>query len=102
MPDSDARLLRIHGLVQGVGYRHALSQQARALALRGWVRNRRDGSVEALLVGTAETIDHVQQWARQGPPAARVSRVDASPASDAAWTAELAALGDEFQQRATE
>ena len=61
--------LRITGRVQGVGFRDALLREALARGLAGWVRNRRDGSVEAVL-----------QWAQRGPPAARVDHVEALPA----------------------
>lgn len=73
--DSTARLLRIHGTVQGVGYRNALHAQARHLGLAGWVRNRSDGTVEALVAGPAAALDTITEWARRGPPAARVSKV---------------------------
>lgn len=71
-----ARLLRIHGIVQGVGYRNALHAQARHLGLAGWVRNRSDGSVEALVAGSQQNVEALIEWARRGPPAARVSKVD--------------------------
>jgi len=74
------RHLRISGRVQGVGYRDALRRQALARGLAGWVRNRRDGSVEAVLQGDARGVEDVIAWARRGPPAARVDRVDAQPA----------------------
>lgn len=70
------RHLRIIGRVQGVGFREALRAEALALGLVGWVRNRSDGSVEALLQGEAAAVDAVAAWARRGPPAARVDRVD--------------------------
>ena len=72
--------LRIHGRVQGVGYRDALRREALRRNLRGWVRNRRDGTVEALLQGDESSVLAVAAWARQGPPAADVERVDARPA----------------------
>ncbi len=72
--------LRIAGRVQGVGYRAALRDEALARGLAGWVRNRRDGSVEALLQGDAAPVESVLGWARRGPPAARVDRVDAQDA----------------------
>ncbi|MBS0346698.1 MAG: acylphosphatase [Proteobacteria bacterium] len=71
-----ARLLRIHGIVQGVGYRNALHAQAVRLSLSGWVRNRSDGTVEALVAGPEPAIEAIIEWARRGPPAARVSRVE--------------------------
>ena len=73
--------LRIHGRVQGVGYRDALRREALRRNLRGWVRNRRDGTVEALLQGDASSVQAVAAWARRGPPAASVERVDAQAAS---------------------
>lgn len=79
--DPTARLLRIHGLVQGVGYRNALQAEATRLGLAGWVRNRSDGTVEALVAGPANAVEALIEWSRRGPPAARVSRVDDVPAS---------------------
>jgi len=74
------RQLRICGRVQGVGYRDALRRKALACGLAGWVRNRLDGTVEAVLQGDARSVEDVIAWARRGPPAARVDRVDAQPA----------------------
>lgn len=75
------RLLRITGRVQGVGFRDALRAQALARGLSGWVRNRRDGSVEAVLQGPEDAVAEVARWARLGPQAARVSDVRAEPAT---------------------
>ncbi|MEI7612701.1 MAG: acylphosphatase [Betaproteobacteria bacterium] len=69
------RHLLIHGLVQGVGFRWSLGTQARQLGLTGWVRNRRDGSVEALICGSSEAVEALTRWAHQGPPSANVSHV---------------------------
>jgi acylphosphatase len=73
---SVSKQLRIHGRVQGVGYRYALCGEARARGLAGWVRNRRDGTVEALLQGEPVAVEAVIVWSRRGPPAARVDRVE--------------------------
>ena len=75
------RHLRIAGRVQGVGYRDALRSEALRRGLSGWVRNRRDGSVEAVLQGEAAAVDAVIAWARHGPPAASVERVSVQEAS---------------------
>ena len=69
------RRLLIEGRVQGVGFRWSLHSEALRHGLRGWVRNRRDGSVEALLCGEEDAVDMLIAWSRQGPPSARVDRV---------------------------
>lgn len=74
------RRLRITGRVQGVGYRWAICEAARRLGLTGWVRNRVDGSVEALVCGPAAAIDALVVWAHQGPPAAQVDAIEQSSA----------------------
>ena len=89
--ETPARLLRIRGLVQGVGYRNALLREATRLGLSGWVRNRSDGSVEALVAGPAPALDGLIAWARRGPPAARVDEVGweaAEPPADAGFHRE--------------
>lgn len=69
----------ITGLVQGVCYRASLVAEARALGLDGWVRNRRDSSVEAVARGPEAALAALEDWARKGPPGARVSGVETSP-----------------------
>ncbi|HNI74891.1 MAG TPA: acylphosphatase [Accumulibacter sp.] len=71
----EKRRLVITGLVQGVGYRQALIGVARRLTLTGWVRNRRDGSVEAMIAGSAEAVAALIDWARRGPAGAEVEHV---------------------------
>ncbi|AVP56515.1 acylphosphatase [Pulveribacter suum] len=70
-----ARRLRIHGKVQGVYFRQSTVQVARAAGVAGWVRNRADGTVEALAVGAPEAVQALIDWAHRGPAAARVDRV---------------------------
>jgi acylphosphatase len=72
------RRLRIHGRVQGVFYRGWSVAAARALGLRGWVRNRSDGSVEMLVQGEAAQVEEMIARCRAGPPAARVERIEAA------------------------
>lgn len=68
--------IRITGRVQGVGFRYALRDEAARLGLTGWVRNRHDGSVEALLQGPEQAVEALVAWARRGPPAARVASLE--------------------------
>ena len=75
-----AKRLNITGRVQGVGFRYSMQVEARRLGVTGWVRNRRDGSVEALLDGDAESIEAIVAWARTGPRGARVVAVELSEA----------------------
>ena len=75
----DSRRIRVKGRVQGVGFRYALRDAAEHLGVTGWVRNRADGSVEALLQGEARSIERLVAWARRGPPAAHVTAVEDEP-----------------------
>lgn len=65
----------IRGRVQGVGYRAWVEHQARTSKLEGWVRNRRDGSVEALFAGPATVVAEMVALCRHGPPSSRVDSV---------------------------
>lgn len=89
------RLLRITGRVQGVGYRWNMAQQARRLGLSGWVRNRSDGSVEALAHGPALALQALIDWAHHGPAHAQVDGVQVT---EAVWDAASAPA---FVQRET-
>jgi acylphosphatase len=75
------RRLVIKGRVQGVGFRYGLADEARALGLRGWVRNCRNSDVEAIVAGPAQSVDVLIAWAHKGPPAAKVSTVSVEPAT---------------------
>jgi acylphosphatase len=78
---SDAiRQVRIIGRVQGVGYRAWVEHRARAHRLKGWVRNRRDGSVEALFAGPADAVSEMIAECRSGPSSAHVEAVQEEPA----------------------
>lgn len=72
--------VRITGRVQGVGYRSWAEAEARSRNLSGWVRNRRDGSVEALISGAEAQVDEMLAYFWQGPAASQVERVTNEPA----------------------
>ena len=84
----------VRGRVQGVGYRAWTEMEASARGLNGWVRNRRDGTVEAVLSGDDAKVGDMLHALRQGPPAAMVSALDVS-----AWTERV---GRGFETRPTE
>jgi acylphosphatase len=91
--DDHIRHLVVVGRVQGVGFRYGMARKAAVLGIRGWVRNRRDGSVEAMVRGTPEAIAAIMAWSRHGPRGAAVDRVEVEPGEG-----EFA----EFETRATE
>ncbi|MFH1818729.1 MAG: acylphosphatase [Pseudomonadota bacterium] len=72
--------LRIHGRVQGVWFRESMRIEAERLNVAGWVRNQADGSVEAVVQGSVEAVAALIEWARSGPPQARVDRVEVNEA----------------------
>lgn len=72
--------LRVAGRVQGVGYRDFVHGEAEARGLAGWVRNRRDGTVEAVVSGAAESIDEFIAACWRGPPSSRVADIQIEPA----------------------
>ena len=67
--------VNVEGRVQGVFFRHHTQETAIRLGLTGWVRNRQDGSVEAVFEGDTEKENLILQWCEKGPPQARVTRV---------------------------
>ena len=90
------RHLLIEGRVQGVYYRASMVKQATRLGVRGWVRNLRDGPVEAVVQGPADAVQAVIDWAQRGPAQARVTRVAVADMA----TAEFEAF-EGFVQRGT-
>ncbi len=74
----------ITGEVQGVGFRAFVLREALAAGVRGWVRNRRDGSLEAVLSGDAASVERLVDRCRQGPPGAIVAAIAVEPAAEPA------------------
>jgi acylphosphatase len=88
------RHVTITGRVQGVGYRAWVEHRARAHDLEGWVRNRRDGSVEALFAGPAAVVADMVAVCRRGPSSARVDAVQDEPGNSDAL--KLRRAGERF------
>ena len=74
--------LLVCGRVQGVGYRESMRVEARRLGCTGWVRNLRDGSVEAVVSGSDDAVTALIAWAKNGPPAGRVTGVTVAESAD--------------------
>jgi acylphosphatase len=74
------RHLIVRGRVQGVAFRASTRQQAQRLGVDGWVRNRADGTVEAVLEGPADAVERLEAWCHQGPDWAQVAHVEAGDA----------------------
>ncbi len=72
--------LRIEGFVQAVGYRNFVIDEARRLGVEGWIRNRSDGTVEALASGDTKTVEAFVAVCMRGPPGCRVKNIDLHPA----------------------
>ncbi|HXF79091.1 MAG TPA: acylphosphatase [Usitatibacter sp.] len=83
MSEALTRRLRVHGRVQGVFFRESMRLEAERLGIAGWVCNRRDGTVEAVVHGTPQAVERITEWARRGPADADVTSVDVSPAEGA-------------------
>lgn len=73
------RHLVIHGHVQGVFFRNSMQREAQRLGIAGWVRNRSDGAVEAVVQGESDAVEAIVRWAHHGPEMAQVVRVDVEP-----------------------
>jgi acylphosphatase len=86
----------IRGIVQGVGFRYWTRRNATARGLAGWVRNRRDGSVEAVFAGPPQAVAEMIALCHRGPDAARVSTVDEKPAEPDAL--DLRKKGERFSE----
>jgi acylphosphatase len=92
---TETRHVHVRGRVQGVGYREFCVDEARRLGARGWVRNRRDGTVEAMLQGEAATLDALCERLREGPAEAWVRALEVARAADAGLSF------DRFERRPT-
>ena len=88
-----AKHLTISGRVQGVGFRYCMAEEAERLGVTGWVRNRRNGTVEAVVDGAPDAIAAILDWTRRGPPAAQVNEVQIS---------EVPGSLERFEMRPTE
>ena len=72
----ERRRVVVHGYVQGVGFRYAVERAARSRGVAGWVRNRADGTVEAVFEGDSDDVEALVDFSRRGPCGAEVDRVD--------------------------
>ncbi|HZQ21172.1 MAG TPA: acylphosphatase [Terriglobales bacterium] len=77
---AEAKNFIVRGRVQGVGFRWFVEREARTLGIAGWVRNRADGTVEVLAIGSKEQLSNLHSRLRQGPRAARVDEVEVEEA----------------------
>jgi acylphosphatase len=93
MMNTIAKHLLIRGRVQGVGFRHFMNRHAHDLHVTGWVRNRRDGSVEAVIAGTPDAVHAMLERARRGPSHAMVTDFEVTAATGSFV---------QFEMRATE
>ena len=93
-----ARRYVVRGFVQGVGFRHAMRREAQRLGLHGWVRNRADGTVEAVAVGADVWLDALLRWAHHGPPAAHVDAVEVTALTSEALAEVQPMIDASFRQ----
>ena len=77
------RRLVVHGTVQGVGFREFMRREALKLRVAGWVRNRREGTVEAVVHGAPEAVEAIVAWAGHGPASAEVTSIEVEDADGA-------------------
>jgi acylphosphatase len=99
MSDEVVRRVLVQGVVQGVGYRAWVEREANARDIEGWVRNRRDGSVEALFAGPAAVVTEMIAACGQGPRMAKVKAVDDHP--DVADALKMRSAGERFSVLST-
>ena len=80
MSERITRRVVVHGTVQGVGFREFMRREAARLDVKGWVRNRRDGTVEAVVQGPAAAVEAIVAWAGHGPASAQVTSIEVEDA----------------------
>jgi acylphosphatase len=98
MSDRAVRVI-VSGRVQGVGFRYFVEREAIRLGIFGWVRNRRDGTVEAVFLGTAAQVEAMLKATKKGPPPSKVDEMKVADAS--ADDLELVLKGERFSTLAT-
>ncbi|NIX15171.1 MAG: acylphosphatase [Candidatus Dadabacteria bacterium] len=89
MPSIKRIHLIVHGIVQGVNFRFSTQQKAQSLGLVGWVRNKKDGTVEAVAEGSDEEINKFISWCKTGPKMAKVTKVDITEVASSSKLAEF-------------
>ncbi len=87
--DRPTRRVVVHGTVQGVGFREFMRREAAKLGVAGWVRNRRDGTVEAVVHGPLEAVEAIVAWAGHGPASAQVTSIEVEDAEGTFETFEV-------------
>lgn len=80
MSEAVTRRVVVHGTVQGVGFRESMRREATRLGVTGWVRNRQDGAVEAVVQGALAAVEAIVAWAGHGPPSAEVTSIEVEDA----------------------